>query len=193
MTNRVNQGPKRATLPSLAPRPGMLPCRTIFKKSSPVRAKSLDVLLNEMDLPPRNRKYATELDEDEYNQEFPQSIARIKMDNKLVRFVAIVPFYPKQKTGVVIPIPFILDTGAPGVVYLGRKTSKVLDTMKYIGYGKYFNKLTGNICWLDRVLEYPIVEDLPEWCEMDQDNGDIRTNLLGIEAIDDLEMMVFRK
>ena len=190
MTNRVNQGPKRATLPSLA---GTLPCRTIFSRSSPVRTKSLDVLLNEMDLPPRNCKYATELDEDEYNQEFPQSITRIKMDDKLVRFVAVVPFYPKQKTGVVIPIPFILDTGAPGVVYLGRKTSKVLDTMKYIGYGKYFNKLTGNICWLDRVLEYPIVEDLPERHDMNKDNGDIRTNFLGIEAIDDLEMMVFRK
>ena len=96
-------------------------CRTIFEKSSPVRAKSLDVLLNEMDLPPSSHKYATEMNEDEYNQEFPQSITRIKMENELVGYVAIIPFYPKRKTNVVIPIPFILDTGAPGVIYWAKR------------------------------------------------------------------------
>ena len=167
-------------------------CRTIFEKSSPVCAKSLDVLLNEMDLPPSSHKYATEINEDEYNQEFPQSITRIKMENELVGYVAIIPLYPKRKTNVVIPIPFILDTGAPGVIYLGKKVFNMLDTMKCIGHGKYFSKMTGEIRWLDRALAYPIVESLPAW-KMDKDNGDIRTNLLGIEAIDDLEMMAFRK
>ena len=79
------------------------------------------------------------------------------------------------------------------MVYLGRKASEVFEEMKYIGYGKYFNKLTGNIRWLGRELEYPIVENLPKRLEMDKDKGDIRTNLLGIEAIYDLEMMTLRK
>jgi len=72
-----------------------------------------------MHLPPWTSRYVTEISKDVYNghagnQEFPQSVTKIKdnVEIKLIGYMAIVSFYPRHKPNVVIPIPFILDTGA---------------------------------------------------------------------------------
>ena len=103
--------------------------------------KTSDELLSELDLPPRNHKYVTEIKEEDFKSEFGKGIQKIVVDEMIVRLVMVIPLYTKN--GTVLPLPCILDTGAPKMIYLGRESFNRIDKMKYVGYGMYFNQVFG--------------------------------------------------
>ena len=66
------------------------------------------------------------------------------------RLIGVIPLYvPKEQgfAGSIVPIPYILDTGAPKMLYLGRKALKCLGGLHCIEWGTYKKRAIGNICW----------------------------------------------
>ena len=150
--------------------------RLIFELSH----KPSDVLLSKLDLLPRNLKYVIEIKEEEFKSEFGKGIQKVVIDEMVARLVMVVPLYTKN--GTILPLPCILDTGAPRMIYLGRESFNRIDKMKYIGYGAYFNKFLGEMHWGENKCINPTIDIIPERYEIFDEDGhsDVRVNVLSI-------------
>ena len=75
---------------------------------------------------------------------------------KIRRLAVVLPL--KLASGKVIPIPYIVDTGAPGIVYFGTKTVTILNSMnliKNVHYNEFHYLVSGVItCGKKKLLKY---------------------------------------
>ena len=98
------------------------------------------------------------------------------------RPLAIIPFSSPTMGDTVIAIPFLVDTGAPGANYLGRKMEKLFKERgvlkKVFGFPGPQQIMQGKIFWKEHVIINPMADMIPEqYDEKDEDNGyDIRVN-----------------
>jgi len=121
--------------------------------------KPLDVLLNQKYLSPKNPKYLKEIREKEFATEFHTDVIPITMKGFIARSVTVIPLHTRR--GSVIPFAWILDTGAPRMVFLGKAAYDRFVQLNVIGHGPMPNVLLGKMCWRGRELKDPIVECLP--------------------------------
>ena len=82
----------------------------------------------------------------------------------------------------VIPIPFIVDTGAPEFMYLGSGAVNELKEVKVVKYitGIHAFRLLGKLCRGDKSIDQPYASSLPVYFEEASIRGDHRLNLLGL-------------
>jgi len=156
--------------------------------TSPLAGDS-DILLNKTDLPLDHPRYLKMISEDEYNTEFgsPKICEILDFDQQVKRLVAVIPLYIGSQNRNVIPVPCIVDTGAPKMLYLGKVATQCLESFNCLGYGTYANVALGKIHWRGRELNRPYVDRLPERYEIG--DGDVRTNLIGLGAMNRLGML----
>lgn len=126
---------------------------------------------------------------DLYKLEWPLFVVKDGISGTLLRLLTIVPFMIKEDE--ILPFPFVVNTGAPGTMYLGRKMKKTLEELNVLYevasfYGPY--GIRGTFTWKERTLADPVVNLLPNNHEIDGED-DIRVNILGLEAIGQLGLL----
>lgn len=157
-----------------------------------------DILLNKYDLitdPDGN--FFTKMSKEDFMTvyEDPPRVQRLcSSDGELCRYAIVLPLYP-EGCDHVIPIPFIIDTGAPGYVRLCvgaidklREAGAIRE--KYNSVSGSMSKLKGSLVWGEKSIAEPVVGCLPKQYELTQSlEGDPRGNLLGILAIEHFQLM----
>lgn len=172
-----------------------------------------DVLLTSEDLPDNDDIYFKEINPKELIGYFEKSgifTARLEISgkrSKLRRIHAILLLMiDRDSAGIkAIPIPFIVDTGAPGNLYLGPGAKKLLEEKKILisdnlkwdsrnaACTKYLKGfLTAVVGKNTTWLKNPHVEDLPERLLQPRNAicEDGRANILGLQAICDLRIII---
>ena len=92
----------------------------------------------------------------------------------------------------IVPIPFILNTGAAWRLYLGTKTLcslKKAQLIKDCINGRWPYHLLGTLSRGEKLIQGPVVDVLPIHSEEPSIKGDLRTNVLGIIAVKMLDIM----
>ena len=157
--------------------------------------KDLRLLLLDADVPPRHPDYLRRISKAKYDAQFSKKVIKIYEPQEksskgitrpsLRRYAIILPLTvgPSQ----VIPIPFILDTGAPEFIYLCTSAMLALTEVGALTQTTqrgYNYQLNGSLqCPGDIELYNPMANALP--CTYEKTNPhDIRLNLLGIKTID---------
>ena len=154
-----------------------------------------DLLLWDADVPPRHPDYLRRIPKAKYDAQFSKKVIKIYEPQEksskgitrpcLRRYVIILPLTagPSQ----VIPIPLIVDTGAPEFVYLCTSAALALSDIGALTQTTqrgYDYQLHGTLqCPGDVELYNPMANALP-YIYKKTDPHDIRLNLLGIKAID---------
>ena len=154
----------------------------------------LDLLLKENDLPSNRPEYFQFVSKEDYYRNFSvdemikiyEKGARNTGDDddycRIKQYAMVMPLVSGLQ---MIPIPFIIDTGAPYFIYLCTLAIHQLHVLNVIeeGHGLYPYQLIGNLLGpSDRKLENPQVDFLPLQYKNHTPN-DLRLNLLGIKAI----------
>ena len=169
-----------------------LPCRTFL--NMPTERIGPEILLCRSDLLPNDLVHNYVMSKEKflelYKTECPLYVVKDHLTGlkTLLKLLAVIPF--EIKTGELLPIPFVVDTGAPGTMYLGRKLRKTLDELNVFQevasfLGPY--KVCGTFTWKNLTLTDPVVNLLPRVHEIDDD--DFRANLLGLDAIAKLKLL----
>ena len=162
------------------------------------------LLLHSGDLHPKHLvpQRLLEMKKDQFNTHFKE---RVKMEwplfskaypkeRKPHRPLAIIPFSSPRMGDTVITIPFLVDTGAPGAIYLGRKMEKLLKERgvlkEVFGFGPQY-VIQGEIFWKEHVIINPMADVIPEqYDKEDERNGyDIRVNLIGYVGLTELGLL----
>ena len=124
-----------------------------------------------------------------YKFEWPLFVVKDEMTKVRLRLLTVVPFMIKEDE--ILPFPFVVDTGAPGTMYLGRKMRRMLEEMNVMHEVASFSgpyRLRGTFTWKDKTLVNPVVNILPSQHEIDGQD-DIRVNVLGLEATAELGIL----
>jgi len=126
-----------------------------------------DVLLTNRDLPPHHSAYLTEMHKDDFDREFKNSpiTALWASGSHYFRRLTVVLPLEVPASGKVIPIPFILDTGAPTVMNLGVGALRELFKKGMVQEDATI-RLRGNLFWKNNVIykpmsSWPISQKLP--------------------------------
>jgi len=143
------------------------------------------ILLRSFDLPPDNPYYLKEITESMYKKEFDETIKMLKMDNYR-RLVTVLPLYTNRNT--VVPLPCVVDTGAPRMLYLGSAALNILDALHCIAtdISHGWDQLAGKTCWNGNTVHRPLVEQLPVQHDI---SGEVRANLIGLLLMEKLSML----
>lgn len=144
----------------------------------------LEILLQENELPPEDKFHLTLMSLNDYRKEY-RDPPKLLLKNH--RLSIVLPLYVGVR---VIPIPFIVDTGAPGAFYLGTGARNKLEDLNVIK--EYTETVHKSDYWeLNGVFRYNQEEsgkkesgktfaiNLPKKHEGSLKN-DVRANLLGI-------------
>ena len=126
---------------------------------------------------------------DLYKSEWPLFVVKDRVSGIMLRLLSIVPFMIKEDE--ILPFPFVVDTGASGTMYLGRKMKKTLEELNVLHEVASFQGpygVHGTFTWKERTLANPVVNLLPSHHEIDGED-DIRVNILGLEAIAQLGLL----
>lgn len=152
-------------------------------------------LLTNEDLPKENPRYLTELSKQEL-EEYSETIGigkiygRLDSAQKLTRIFITLPLEiksPEQNEAMFIPIPFIVDTGAPVTLILGEGAESSLRNKNLFCEDK--NCLKGRIFNGKRDIVNPIVNNRADSMEgVWKDSNEKRANLLGLIALGYLEV-----
>ena len=143
-------------------------------------------VLHQWDLPPDDSDYLTVLKEERFLEKYGiGKFHKIYLtDPKRTRRLAIVlPL--KIAADKLIPIPYIVDTGAPGLIYLGSKPLDILNKMglvKQVQYNEFQYLLSGMVTYGKNEITQVFASDLPGAREGLDVRGDVRCNLLGLDA-----------
>lgn len=145
-----------------------------------------DILLHQWDLPPDDPDYLTVLQEKRFLEKYGigkfHKIYLPEM-NRTRRLAVVLPL--KIADGKVIPIPYIVDTGAPGLIYLGSKPLDILSKMglvKQVQYSEFQYLLSGVLTYGNNEITQVFASDIPGIHEAIDVRGDVRCNLLGLDA-----------
>ena len=139
-----------------------------------------DGLLQVEDLPPKDVRYLKPVPRDEYTVGLGIMYADVPARH---RWAIVLPL--EIRDNLVVPIPFIIDTGAPNFMYLGSGCRRVLadlgvlvDTAAGASY-----RLKGVMRRGDFSVTNPPAWDVPEPHEGLLVVGDVRVNLLGLNGL----------
>ena len=155
-------------------------------------------LFREFDLPPADPDYLTVMPEEKRFVEKYGDGKWFKIHHpeaEILRRLAIV--LPLKIAGdKVIPIPYIVDTGAPGLIYLGTKPLDILNGMNLLTHVMHDDEVkylvNGVLTFGKKEVTQVFASDVPPPRESIYIRGDIRCNLLGLEGIERLGLLEIR-
>ena len=157
--------------------------------------------LTNRDLPSKHASHLTELTEPELQEHFEElEMYKIqgRMENGYLTRIFIT--LPLRISGLAaedseirfIPIPFIVDTGAPVTLILGRGAEYLLKDKKVLksGYKRELGDhyyLKGNLLYKDEQgMLNPMVHSRTTNMENDKTFNELQANLLGLKALGEL-------
>jgi hypothetical protein len=152
-----------------------------------------DFLVQEQDLMKSDKLFMRFINEQDFLSRFgnnPSVMEVLTPDGANLRRLGIV--LPLHVSNKVIPIPLILDTGAPESLYLGTGAFRMLgeaNLMKDV-VGRWPYRLLGTLRRGEKYIEEPFVDRLPVHYEANI-RGDIRLNVLGLSAIKKLDIIKY--
>ena len=150
-----------------------------------------DILLHQWDLPPTDPDYLTVIEEKKFIQKYGDGMLfkvpppKPNAIRKIRRLAVVLPL-KLAPSGKVIPIPYIVDTGAPGIVYFGTKTVTILNSMnliKNVHYYEFHYLVSGVITCGKKEITQVFASEVPPVYESTEIRDDVRCNLLGLQAI----------
>ena len=151
-----------------------------------------EILLQGTDLLSKNDDYLTLMDQHAYLAKYEHS-PKVVYNGR--RLLIVLPLHVVVNINpLVIPIPFIIDTGAPEFIYLGSGARKRLREMNLLvdlvdkmnpNHQQNYYQLLGVFNNREKSLHRPYAEDVPALYERSL-KGDIRINILGLKGMDAL-------
>ncbi len=149
------------------------------------------LLLRDIDLLHKDPRFFRTITKDSFFERFSVKLIRINQvgSDQVRRLGIVLPLLTGYKDDV-IPIPFVLDTGAPDYVYLCKTAMKKLSDLDSIEgiTGLYSYRLIGRLLGAgERYIENPFVSLLPYQFER-YEPDDSRLNLLGLNGAIELGM-----
>ena len=148
--------------------------------------------MREVDLPPRDPKFLTYIPKSQFPKLYSMDVIPINDVEEesrgkqpsvpnIRRYAIVLPLFTDSQA---IPIPFILDTGAPEFIYLCSAAVHHLDRLEAIKEttGLYPYQLLGTFGPEDQGVHMPFVDAMPKLYE-ERAPDDVRLNLLGIKAM----------
>ena len=181
----------------LSPRPAKNPIKLLIRGVfDGYLSRAHDILLHRQDLPEIDEDYLKLLHPERFREKF--GIAKKipiydiyprydEMDNKIAtRWAVVLPL--RIKTNGVIPIPFIVDTGAPNTVYFGTKVLQLmreLHVLEEVLSTEYPYLVRGALYFGEKEINPLYVCIIPPLHESKARGtlGHPCCNLLGLEAI----------
>ena len=151
-----------------------------------------DFLLQEQDLMKMDETFLRITNEQDFQKKFGKipSVMKVYAPNEkqLRRLGIILPLHLPSNS--VIPLPLILDTGAPESLYLGTGAFHILEKAELIKKvtGVLPYRLLGTLHRGKKYIEKPFVDCLPIRYEANI-RGDVRLNILGLSALDKLDII----
>ena len=124
------------------------------------------MLLTAVDLPKQHPAFFRPITKEEFKGHFndsPVTAIHISGDSFYRRLTIVLPL--ETQAGKVIPIPFIVDTGAPGIMNLGSGAFLWLKRMGMLVEDAQLY-LRGKLIWRKKELHRPIVDLLPAHFEV---------------------------
>ena len=162
-------------------------CRTPYVCESVVRPP--EFLLWDIDLPKVDPDYLKVISKVRFFQKFgkcsPFQKVFLPHDKTLRKIAVVLPLHLSNGENV-IPIPFIVDTGAPNCMYLGTgAVTRLRDENAIVEVsGLHAYVLKGKLCRGEQFIENPPASLLPLHYEELSIRGDPRLNLLGLSGIE---------
>ncbi len=151
-------------------------------------------LLQEQDLMKVDESFLRFISEQDFHKKFgdiPSVMEVFTPDEAHLRRLGIVlPLHVSNNK--VIPIPMILDTGAPESLCLGTGAFRILDEAQLMKdvVGRWPYRLLGTLHRGKKCIEKPFVDRLPIHYEANTYiRGDVRLNVLGLSAIKKLDIL----
>jgi hypothetical protein len=151
--------------------------------------------LQEIDLPKPDPDFLRVVSKQHFTKKFGEKQPLLKIYSPVVksirRVVMTLPLHVKGDN--IIPIPFIIDTGAPHFAYFGTgAVMRLRDAMAIVEtVGSHPFRLQGRLCRGNLCVENPPVSSLPLQYEEVAVRGDPRLNLLGLPALELLKIFSF--
>ena len=146
-------------------------------------------LLQEQDLMKMDETFLRITNEHDFEKKFGNNPSVMKVyapgEAQLRRLGIILPLHISSNR--VIPLPLILDTGAPESLYLGTGAFGILNKENLIT-GVLPYRLLGTLHRGKKYIEEPLVDCLPIRYEANI-IGDVRLNILGLHALDKLDII----
>ena len=160
-----------------------------------------DILLHKLDFPKLEHDYLTVVSkkwfEDKYGSGKISTIYSPSMPDMPKRWTAVLPL--ELEDGAVIPLPMIIDTGAPGMLYLGSKPLLILNKLglikEVIQSSSFHYRVCGKLTYGFATINEVYAAEVPAIFEAigSEVRGDIRCNILGLPGIAMLELLQVRK
>ena len=151
----------------------------------------LPFLLEKADLVKYDETYLKPICEKEFIKKFGETppVDEIYHRTFLRRLAIVLPL--QVSNNMVVPIPFIIDTGAPKYLYLGpgafdslEKGQRIVDVISIISPYRLFGTLTRG----EKLFKNPLVERIPSEKVEASIREDVRSNILGLNAIKNLDI-----
>ena len=164
--------------------------RTLFPE---IERRAELLKLRDVDLPRKDPDFFRVISKSAFAKRFSMELIEIPEvtgkyfaeKESLRRYAIILPLQAGNKDDV-IPIPFILDTGAPDFMYFCRTAVKRLDavnSIKEVTTGRFAYQVIGRLLGPgERFLDHPFASSLPTDYEIYKPY-DPRLNLLGIKGM----------
>lgn len=145
-----------------------------------------NIRLHEWDLPPADPDYLKIVEEKLFIEKYGGGkVYKIHVagTKRMRRLTVVLPL--KIAKNKVIPIPCIVDTGAPGLFYLGSKPLELLNAMslvKAVPSSEFQYLVNGVLCYKERKVTPVYASDVPHGYESLEVRGDVRCNILGLDS-----------
>lgn len=141
-----------------------------------------------------NKAFLTLISEQDFENRFgdiPSVIKVFTPEGHLRRLAIVLPLYVRNNE--VIPIPMIVDTGAPDYLYLGTGAFHILEEAQLlkdvVSSNAWPYRLLGTLRRGEKCIKKPFVDRLPKHYE-ENILGDVRLNVLGLSAIHELDIII---
>ena len=178
---------------------------SLFKYSRPrgiIDGPYEDILLHKLDFPEMQPDFLKMIKKESFQEKYGRGkvyeIYSPSGRKAVKRWTGVLPLEIDVAVGVVIPLPVIVDCGAPGMLYLGSGPLSALYNMGVLkdvvdtqSDGMYRYRVCGKISYGDATLSDLYANEVPIMYESISSDvrGDIRCNILGLEAIKVLKIL----
>ena len=151
-----------------------------------------NILLHVGDFPPLESDYLTLVTKkhflDKYGIGKVNTIFSRSPNLTLMRRLTVILLLETSVNSYVVPIPFIVDTGSPGLIYLGSKPLEKLYELDLIKgelpESSFHYRLDGKLTYGENEIEDVFATEVPPYFEQVNSGvrGDICCNILGLHA-----------
>ena len=174
---------------------------SLFKYSRPrgiIDGPYEDILLHQLDFPEMQPDFLKMIKKEAFQEKYGRGkvyeIYSPSGRKAVKRWTGVLPLEIDVAVGVVIPLPVIVDCGAPGMLYLGSGPLSSLYNMGVLKDvvdtdGMYRYRVCGKISYGPATLSDLYASEVPIKYESIYVRGDVRCNILGLEAIKVLKIL----